>query len=63
MNEDGRLSQLVDEDRPQPLLVLLAAPASVEDEQAVNLGRRECVDDVGSVALSEPGPQGPRTSE
>jgi hypothetical protein len=49
--------KLVDEDRAQPLLVPLAAPATVEDKQAVHLGRREGVDDVAGVALSEPGPQ------
>jgi hypothetical protein len=49
--------KLVDEDRAQPLLVPLAAPAPVEDKQAVHLGRREGVDDVAGVALSEPGPQ------
>jgi hypothetical protein len=49
--------KLVDEDRAQPLLVPLAAPAPVEDEQAVHLGRCEGVDDVAGVALAEPGPQ------
>ncbi len=55
--------KLVDEDRPQPLLVPLPAPAPVEDEQAVHLGRGKGVDDVGGVALSEPGPQRARSSE
>lgn len=49
--------KLVDEDRAQPPLVPLAAPAPVEDEQAVHLGRRQGVDDVAGVALSEPWPQ------
>jgi hypothetical protein len=55
--------KLVDEGRPQPLLVPLPAPAPVEDEQAVHLGRRDGVDDVGGVALSKPGPQGAGTGE
>jgi len=49
--------KLVGEDRAQPLLVALAAPAPVGDEQAVHLGRGEGVDDVAGVALPEPGPQ------
>jgi hypothetical protein len=55
--------KLVDEDRAQPLLVPLAAPAPVGDKQAVHLGRREGVDDVAGVALSEPGPQRARTCD
>jgi hypothetical protein len=54
--------KLVDEDRPQPLLVPFPGPASV-DEQAVHLGRRNGVDDVGGVALSKPGPQSARPGE
>src|ERR1700722_18202395 len=60
----GRIREkLVGEDRPQPRLVALSAPAAVGDEQGVHLGRREGVDDVGGVALAEPGPQGARTSQ
>jgi S-adenosylmethionine-dependent methyltransferase len=59
----GLGEKLVDEDRPQPLLVPLPTPAPVEDEQAVHLGRRKSVDDVGGVALSEPAPQRARSSE
>src|ERR1700748_2567040 len=60
----GRLlEKLVGEDRPQPRLVALTAPAPVGDEQGVRLGRRKGVDDVGGVALAEPRPQGVRTSQ
>ncbi len=41
----------------------LAGPASVDHEQAVHLGRGEGVDDVGGVALCEPGPQGTGAGE
>jgi len=49
--------QLVDEDPRQPLLVTLRGPASVADEQPVNLRGHQCMDDVGSVALAQFRPQ------
>src|SRR5579863_6379860 len=49
-----RGQELVDEDRRKPLLVPFAAPAAVGDEQAIDLGRGEGVDDVGRLALFEP---------
>src|SRR4051794_5973887 len=48
--------QLVAQYRRHPVLVALAGPSSVENEQPVDLGGRERVDDVGGVTLSKPGP-------
>jgi alkaline phosphatase D len=45
--------KLVDEDPCQPALVAAGRPASVHDEEAVELGRHEGVDDVGGIALSQ----------
>src|SRR6516165_3295801 len=53
-----RRKQLVDEEVCQPLLVPFRGPAPVADEQPVELGGHECVDDVRGVALSQPGPEG-----
>src|SRR6266567_2802960 len=49
--------QLVDEDVLQPLFVPLGGPAPVTDKRPVDLGGRECVDDVVSVALAQLRPQ------
>ena len=43
-----------DEGGRQPLLVALGRPAAVDDEQPVELGRHERVDEVGRVALVAP---------
>src|SRR5215469_596291 len=51
--------QLVDQDLLEPLLVLLAGPSSVTDEQPVDLGRHERVDDVRGLALVQVRAQGP----
>ena len=41
----------------EPLLVARRRPAAVDDEQPVQLGRHEGVDEIGRVALAEPGPE------
>ena len=50
-------NQLAREGGRQPLLVALGRPAAVDDEQPVELGRHERMDEVGRVALSHPGTQ------
>jgi len=52
----GRRQQLAGENVFQPLLVPLGRPASVTDEQPVDLGGHERVDDVGGVALAQAWP-------
>jgi hypothetical protein len=47
-----RRSQLVGEDSCEPLLVALRCPTTVDDEQPVDLGGHERMDEVGRVALS-----------
>src|SRR5215831_20117595 len=59
----GRRKQLVDQDPLEPLLVLLTGPASVADEQPVDLGRHERVDDVRGLALAQLRAQGPGTGQ
>src|SRR5215469_574562 len=49
--------QLAGENICQPMLVPLRCPAPVCDEQPVDLGGHERVDDVGGAALCEPRPQ------
>jgi hypothetical protein len=49
----GKRKQLADEGLRQPLLVPVGAPASVTDEQPVDLGQRERVNDVRGVALAQ----------
>src|SRR5207302_8245550 len=55
--------KLIDEDLPQPRLVTLGAPSSVEDKEAVDLGGGKRVDDVGGVTLAQLGLERTRTSE
>ena len=45
--------ELLREDLGEPVLVALRCPATVDDEQSVQLGRHERVDDVGGVTLVE----------
>ena len=52
-----RTKQLTSEDVRQPLLVPVGGPASVADEQPVDLRRHERVDDVRGVALVQLRPQ------
>src|SRR6266568_3671804 len=52
----GGGQQLAGENVCQPLLVPLGRPASVTDEQPVDLGGHERVDDVGGVALAQARP-------
>jgi len=47
--------ELVGERRREPLLVARGRPASVADEEAVDLGRHQRVDHVGRVAFPQPG--------
>jgi hypothetical protein len=49
--------KLIDEDPREPPLIPFGLPASVDNEQAVDLGRHESMDDVGGIALSQLGPQ------
>lgn len=51
-----RGEELVGEGLRQPGLVPLGLPASVDDQEPVELGRQEGMDDVGGVALAHPGP-------
>src|SRR5262245_60378395 len=44
--------ELVDQGRPQPAPVPDGLPTTAEDEEPVQLGRQEGVDDVGGVALT-----------
>lgn len=44
--------QLVPQNRRHPALVALAVPSSIQDEQAVDLGGCQRVDDVGRVAFA-----------
>ena len=49
--DPGRGSgELLDERVGSPLLVAVGRPGSIGDEEAVDLGRHECVHDVGGVA-------------
>src|SRR2546423_1781517 len=57
------MEKLVDEDLPQPGLVTLGAPPSVEDKEAVDLGGGKSVDDVGGVTLAQLGLERTGTSE
>src|SRR2546423_7767070 len=57
------MEKLVDEDLPQPGLVTLGAPSSVEDKEAIDLGGGKSVDDVGGVTLAQLGVEGAGTSE
>ena len=60
----GRSSgQLLHEGRREPLLVALGGPNPVDHQQSVELGGHQRVDQVGRVALPEPGPEGPGPSE
>ena len=45
------------EDASEPLLVARRRPAAVDDEQPVQLGRHQRVDEVGCLAFAQPGPQ------
>ena len=47
----------------EPRRVALRLPAAIDDEQAVELGGEERVDEVGGVALPELGSQRPRTGQ
>src|SRR5262245_14886837 len=58
-----RSSQLLGKRRREPLLVTLGRPATVADEQAIDLGRHQRVNHVGRLALSEPGPESVRARE
>src|ERR1700758_576081 len=49
--------QLGRERRRQPPLVTVGGPPPAGDEQAVDLGRRQRVNDVGGLPLAEAGPQ------
>jgi hypothetical protein len=51
----GGWDQLLDEGAREPLLVLLRCPLPVDDEEPVHLGGHERVDEVGGIALLEPG--------
>jgi AraC-like DNA-binding protein len=58
-----RGKQLVDEDVLQPSLVPSGGPGPLVDEQSVDLGRHERVDDVRGVALCQLLPQRPGTGQ